>query len=88
MFHYLFNFRNKKNLSTEISSDIIKQMNILLKDFNHKLDLRFTEISSQIKEIELSLSSLEKKLLTKDLKDKQALGALYYKIEEKRGSKN
>jgi hypothetical protein len=35
-----------------------------------------------VKELELSLAHMETKLLTKDLKDKQAYGLLHYKLHE------
>jgi DNA-binding HxlR family transcriptional regulator len=46
------------------------------------MDLRFKELSAQVREVELGLAQMETKLLTKDLKDKQAYGLLHYKLHE------
>jgi DNA-binding HxlR family transcriptional regulator len=47
----------------------------LFKELELKMDCRFTELKSQINELEI-------KLMTKDLKDKQQYGLLHYKIHE------
>lgn len=59
----------------------------LIKDLHQQMDFRFTELSAQIKELELGLAQMETKLLTKDLKDKQAYGLLHYKLHEAKSSK-
>jgi hypothetical protein len=84
MLSKIFKKKQDPKQENEITSQIVEQMTLVLNQFNNKLDLRFNEISAQIKDLELSISSLEKQLLNKDLKDKQALGMLHYKIEEKR----
>lgn len=81
MFLRLF---ERKKIDDKSNLETIDEIKLLLNQFNQKIELRFNEISSQIKEVELGIQSLEKKLLTKDLKDKQAFGMLHYKIEEKR----
>lgn len=59
----------------------------LIRDLHQKMDFRFTELSSQIKELELGMAQMETRLLTKDLKDKQAYGLLHYKLHESKSSK-
>ncbi len=59
----------------------------LIKDLHQKMDFRFNEISSQIRDLELGLSQMETRILTKDLKDKQAYGLLHYKLHEVKSSK-
>ncbi len=59
----------------------------LIRELHQQMDFRFTEISSQIKELELGLAQMETRLLTKDLKDKQAYGLLHYKLHEAKSSK-
>lgn len=59
----------------------------LIRELHRQMDFRFTEISAQIKELELGLAQMETKLLTKDLKDKQAYGLLHYKLHEAKSSK-
>ncbi len=54
----------------------------LIINLHQQMDLRFKEVSAQIKEVELGLAQMETKLLTKDLKDKQAYGLLHYKLHE------
>ena len=59
----------------------------LLRDLHQKMDFRFSEITAQIRELELGLNQMETRLLTKDLKDKQAYGLLHYKLHESKSSK-
>lgn len=59
----------------------------LIRDLHQKMDFRFNEISSQIRELELGLEQMETRLLTKDLKDKQAYGLLHYKLHEAKSPK-
>lgn len=59
----------------------------LIRELHQQMDFRFSEISSQIKELELGLAQMETRLLTKDLKDKQAYGLLHYKLHEAKSSK-
>ncbi len=66
---------------------VVTQTAALISDLQRQIDLRFRELSSQIKEVELGLEQLETKLLTKDLKDKQAYGLLHYKLHEAKSSK-
>jgi|GEM_PF-7131823 len=60
---------------------------LTLHDLKNHLDLRLNEISSQVRELDLGLQQLETKLLTKDLRDKQAFGSLYYKLHESKSTK-
>ncbi len=81
MFEKLFS--RKKNITEDVLvTAIVSQTSALINDLHHQMDLRFKEVSSQIKEVELGLAQLETKLLTKDLKDKQAYGLLHYKLHE------
>jgi hypothetical protein len=59
----------------------------LIKNLHQQMDFRFSELSCQMKELELGLAQMETKLLTKDLKDKQAYGLLHYKLHEAKSSK-
>ena len=54
---------------------------------HQQMDLRFKEMSAQMRELELGITQLETKLLTKDLKDKQAYGLLHYKLHESKSPK-
>ena len=81
-------FGKKKEIGNDaIVNAVISQTAALIHDLNNQMNLRFNEVSAQIKEIELSLAQLETKLLTKDLKDKQAYGLLHYKLHEKKHAK-
>jgi DNA-binding HxlR family transcriptional regulator len=78
-----FNFFKKRKTPDEvIVNAVVSQTAALISDLNQRMEMRFKEISSQIKEVELSLAQMETKLLTKDLKDKQAYGLLHYKLHE------
>lgn len=59
----------------------------LLREMLQKIDLRFNELSAQVREVQLSVQELEVKLLTKDLRDKQQMGALHYKLHERKSPK-
>lgn len=83
-----FIFRRKRKVADDvIVTAVVTQTSALINDLHHQIDMRFKEVSSQIKEIELGLAQLETKLLTKDLKDKQAYGLLHYKLHESKSNK-
>lgn len=68
-----FLFKKRKIEDDVIVAAVVTQTSALINDLHHQIDLRFKELSAQVKEIELGLVQMETKLLTKDLKDKQAL---------------
>jgi hypothetical protein len=78
-------FRSKTNSTTQKEAQETRD---LLAEMLNKIDLRFNELSAQVREVQLSVSELEMKLLTKDLKDKQQMGALHYKLHERTNPKN
>jgi hypothetical protein len=69
-------FRSKKSAPKEEVAELLAQM-------LQKIDLRFNELSAQVRDLELGLQQMETRLLTKDLKDKQQYGILHYKLHEK-----
>ena len=70
-----------------IITAVVTQTSALINDLYQKIDFRFKELTAQVKEVELSLAQMETKLLTKDLKDKQAYGLLHYKLHEAKNAK-
>jgi peptidoglycan hydrolase CwlO-like protein len=81
-------FRRKKTLPEDvIVSAVVTQTAALINDLHHRMDLRFKELNSQLREVELTIVQLENKLLAKDLKDKQAYGLLHYKLHEAKNPK-
>lgn len=81
-------FPKKRRIEDEaIVHAVVSQTSALINDLHHKIDLRFKELSAQVKEVELGLAQMETKLLTKDLKDKQAYGLLHYKLHETKNNK-
>ena len=66
---------------------VVSQTSALINDLYKQIDFRFKELSAQVKEVELGLAQMETKLLTKDLKDKQAYGLLHYKLHEAKNTK-
>jgi DNA-binding HxlR family transcriptional regulator len=81
-------FGKKKKIEDEIIVQaVVTQTAALINDLHHQIDLRFKELSAQVKEVELGLAQMETKLLTKDLKDKQAYGLLHYKLHEAKNPK-
>lgn len=62
---------------------VSRETHEVLAEMLQRIDLRFNELSAQVREVELSVKDLEVKLLTKDLKDRQQLGALHYKLHER-----
>ena len=76
-------FGKKKTVGDEaIVNAVVTQTAALITDLHHQMDLRFKELSAQVREVELGIAQMETKLLTKDLKDKQAYGLLHYKMHE------
>lgn len=86
MFNFLFG-RKRRIQDDAIVNAVVTQTATLIGDLHHQMDLRFKELSAQVKEIELGLAQMETKLLTKDLKDKQAYGLLHYKLHETKSNK-
>lgn len=81
-------FGKKKQTPDDIIVNaVVTQTAALINDLHHQIDLRFKELSAQVKEVELGLIQMETKLLTKDLKDKQAYGLLHYKLHEAKNPK-
>lgn len=81
-------FAKKKKIEDEvIVSAVVSQTAALINDLHHQMNLRFKELSAQVREVELGLAQMETKLLTKDLKDKQAYGLLHYKLHEAKNPK-
>jgi len=85
----LFRLFSRKNKSSDevIVQAVVTQTAALIHNLNDKIDLRFKELSAQVREVELGLAQMETKLLTKDLKDKQAYGLLHYKLHEAKNNK-
>jgi hypothetical protein len=86
MFDFIFG-KKKRTEDDVIVSAIVNQTAALITDLHRQMDMRFKEVSSQIKEVELGLAQMEVKLLNKDLKDKQAYGMLHYKLHEAKNPK-
>ena len=81
-------FARKSQVKEEaIVTAIVSQTSALIDALHQQIDLRFKELNAQVKEVELGLMQMEAKLLTKDLKDKQAYGLLHYKLHEAKNSK-
>lgn len=81
-------FSKKRRVEDEaIVNAVVSQTSALINDLHRQMDFRFKELSAQVKEVELGLAQMETKLLTKDLKDKQAYGLLHYKLHEAKNTK-
>jgi hypothetical protein len=78
-------FRSKRDSTAD---QVNRETRELLQEMINKIDLRFNELSAQVREVELSVKELEVKLLTKDLRDKQQMGAIQYKLHERTNLKN
>lgn len=86
MFEKLFG--KKRRIEDDvIVNAVVTQTSALITNLQQQIDLRFKELSAQVKEVELGLAQMETKLLTKDLRDKQAYGLLHYKLHETKNSK-
>lgn len=82
MFHHIFKSKSQNSRNNDSVYAIISQTEALIENLYSRIDVRFQELSGQIKELEQGLQNLETKLLAKDLKDKQAYGLLHYKLHE------
>jgi hypothetical protein len=81
-------FPKKRRVEDEvIVKAVVNETAALINDLHRQIDMRFKELSAQVKEVELGLAQMETKLLTKDLKDKQAYGILHYKLHEAKNNK-
>ncbi len=83
----MFSFFRKTKAEPEVVTAVVTQTAALIQDLHRQMDLRFKEVSAQLRELELGLQQMETKLLTKDLKDKQAYGLLHYKLHEAKSPK-
>ena len=79
--------KKRKIQDDDIVNAVVSQTSALIMNLHQQMDLRFKELSAQVKEVELGLAQLETKLMTKDLKDKQAYGLLHYKLHESKHTK-
>lgn len=79
--------KKRPSQDDQIVSAVVSQTAALINDLHNQIDLRFKELKAQVKEVELGLAQMETKLLTKDLKDKQAYGLLHYKLHEAKNNK-
>ncbi len=61
-----------------------KELIEYLEDFKFEMNARLQELKSMVYENKLTIESLDRKLFTKELKDKQLYGQLHYKIHEVR----
>ncbi len=86
MFTFIFGKKHKPD-SEIIVQAVVTQTEALITHLHQQMDLRFKEVTAQIKEVELGLAQMETKLLNKDLKDKQAFGHLHYKLHEAKNNK-
>ena len=86
MFQRLFSKKNRIEDDIIIKA-VVSQTSALINDLYRQVDLRFNELSAQVKEVELGLAQMETKLLNKDLKDKQAYGLIHYKLHESKNMK-
>ncbi len=81
-------FSKKRRVEDDaIVNAVVSQTSALINDLHQQIDFRFKELSAQVREVELGLAQMETKLLTKDLKDKQAYGLLHYKLHEAKNNK-
>ncbi len=81
-------FLKKRRVEDDVVvTAVVSQTSALINDLYKQIDFRFKELSAQVKEVELGLAQMETKLLTKDLKDKQAYGLLHYKLHEAKNTK-
>lgn len=81
-------FGKKRKIEDDaIVKAVVSETSSLIQNLHQQIDLRFKELSAQVKEVELGLAQMETKLLTKDLKDKQAYGLLHYKLHEAKNPK-
>jgi hypothetical protein len=76
-------FKTKKTKLNQSQVEMLDQTRLILEEMVNRMDLRFNELTAQVREVELSVKELEVKLLTKDLKDKQQMGAFHYKLHER-----
>ncbi len=87
MLERIFGKKRRPVEDEAIVNAVVTQTSALITDLQRQIDLRFKELSAQVKEVELGLAHMETKLLTKDLKDKQAYGLLHYKLHEAKNPK-
>lgn len=86
MFSFIFG-KKRKVEDDVIVNAVVSQTAAMINDLHHQIDLRFKELTAQVREVELGIAQMETKLLTKDLKDKQAYGLLHYKLHESKNPK-
>lgn len=86
MFEKIFSKKRRVEDDVVVTA-VVSQTSALINDLYKQIDFRFKELSAQVKEVELGLAQMETKLLTKDLKDKQAYGLLHYKLHEAKNTK-
>lgn len=69
------------------NKSFLSEMKSHFEELHLKMDHRFNEVSAKIHEIEQQMKEMERKLLKKDLVDKQNYGHLHYKLHEMKNPK-
>lgn len=74
--------QNPQDLAQIISQVVIKDTEKVIEKFQTKMEFKLSEIDQNIEQLKLNIIDLERKLLSKEIKDKQSYGQLHYKLEE------
>lgn len=72
----------KRRKEERIVSRIVEETNYLLKDLHNSLENQLSEISIRLDVIESEVELINKKMATKEIRDRQDYGHLTYKVQE------
>lgn len=78
--------KRRKEIAKEMARDIFSETRELLEQHNLNVSNQISELKAELKEMNMALNSLERKLQIKDIKDRQQYGQLHYKLHEVKGN--
>lgn len=66
----------------ELATLLTEETKNVLREFQLEVNHRFQEVQAQLRLIDSNIEIIERKILNKDMTDRQTYGHIHYKLEE------
>ena len=70
-----------------IAETVIVETKAIFQNFQTEINDRFREIQAQLRQLDTNLELLERKIVIKEMQDKQSMGQMHYKLHEVKNHK-